>query len=121
MPYTKKELKKNEYWQRLHEQDRVDYQRKLEDAESFSDVVQVVDENLGILPIAPVVPLRNEAGTFLAFENPDTGLNYDRPDQRLPVAKNSPHYHRPRSGDREGDHSGDLYYQTLDTEIKDLV
>ena len=110
MPYTKEELLNNEYWQRLHEQDRVDYQKKLEDAETFTDVVKVYDENLGEIHIGRVVPLRNEAGTFLAFENPDTGLNYNRPDQRLPVAKNSPHYH-----------SGDLHYQILDTEIKDLV
>ena len=110
MPYTKKELLENPFWQKLHEQDRVDYQRKLEDAESFSDVVQVVDENLGILPIAPVVPLRNEAGTFLAFENPDTGLNYERPDQSIPVDKKSPKYYK-----------GDLWNKVLDREFKELT
>ena len=32
MPYTKEELKKNSFWQKLHEQDRADYQEKLEQA-----------------------------------------------------------------------------------------
>ena len=110
MPYTKEELLNNEYWQRLHEQDRVDYQKKLEDAGTFKNATQIVDDEGRVIPINKTTPLRNEAGTFLAFEDPDTGLNYNRPDQRLPVAKNSPRYH-----------SGDLYYQILDAEIKDLV
>ena len=54
--------------------------------------------------------MRNEAGTFLAFENPDTGLNYDRPDQYISVIKKSPLYHK-----------GDLWNQVLDREIKELV
>ena len=41
MPYTIEELKKNEFWQRLHVQDRVDYQKKLEQAETFRDATQI--------------------------------------------------------------------------------
>ena len=54
--------------------------------------------------------MRNEAGTFLAFENPDTGLNYERPDQYIPVDKKSPIYYK-----------GDLWNKVLDREIKELV
>ena len=110
MPYTKEELKKNEFWQRLHEQDRVEYQKKLEQAETFNDTVQIWDETLGLMDVAPIVPLRNDAGTFLAFEDPDTGLNYERPDQKIPIEKNSPLYH-----------TGEVKSKVLDTEIKELI
>ena len=46
MPYTKKELKENEFWQKLHEQDRVEYEHKLQQAIDLQDVVEVVDEKL---------------------------------------------------------------------------
>ena len=35
MPYTKKELLKNPFWQKLHEQDRVDYENKYIDFNSI--------------------------------------------------------------------------------------
>ena len=110
MPYTKKELQQNEFWQKLHEQDRVEYQKKLEQAETFSETVQIWDDKYGKMDVAPIVPLRNEAGTFLAFEDPDTGLNYERPDQKISIEKNSPLYH-----------SGEIKDKVLDTEIKELV
>ena len=110
MPYTKKELQKNEFWQRLHEQDRAEYQNQLQHAIDLQDSVEVFDEKLGKLPLEQIKPLRNEAGTFLAFENPDTGLNYDRPDQYISVEKLSPQYH-----------SGEIRDKVLDTEIKELV
>jgi|TARA_B100001094_G_scaffold148752_1_gene144050 hypothetical protein len=110
MPYTKKELKENEFWQKLHEQDRVEYEHKLQQAIDLQDVVEVVDEKLGKLPLEKTKPLRNDSGTFLAFENPDTGLNYDRPDQYISVEKLSPQYH-----------SGEIRDKVLDTEIKELV
>ena len=44
MPYTNEELKKNEFWLKLHEQDRVDYQKKLEQAETFKNTTQIVDD-----------------------------------------------------------------------------
>ena len=110
MPYTKGELKKNEFWQKLHEQDRVDYQKKLEQAETFRDSPTIVDPDLGVLSVKPELPLRNEGGIFLAFEDPDTGLNYERPDQYITVDKKSPRYHK-----------GDLWNKVLDREIKELT
>ena len=110
MPYTVKELKKNEFWQRLHEQDRVDYQKKLKNAEMFENVTEVIDDNGNVIPLKPKGPIRNEAGTFLAFEDPDTGLNYERPDQYIKVDKKSPRYYK-----------GDLWDKVLDREIKELT
>jgi len=110
MPYTKGELKKNEFWQKLHEQDRADYQKKLEQAMTFRDATQIVDPDLGVLPINSEKPLRNEGGIFLAFEDPDTGLNYERPDQSITIDKKSPIYHK-----------GDLWNKVLDREIKELT
>ena len=110
MPYTKGELKKNEFWQKLHEQDRADYQKKLEQAETFRDSPTIVDPDLGVLPVNSEKPLRNEGGIFLAFEDPDTGLNYERPDQYITVDKKSPRYHK-----------GDLWNKVLDREIKELT
>mgnify|MGYP001245055040 CR=1 FL=1 len=110
MPYTVEELKKNEFWQRLHEQDRVDYQKKLKDAVTFHDAPYVFDDNGNIIYLEPQVPIRNSAGTFIAFEDPDTGLNYERPDQYITVDKKSPKYHK-----------GDLWNTVLDREIKELI
>ena len=110
MPYTVKELKENEYWQKLHEQDRVDYRHKLQQAMALQNVDKIIDPVLGKVPIEKVKPLRNEGGTFLAFEDPDTGLNYNRPDQYITVDKKSPTYH-----------TGELRDKVLDREIKELV
>ena len=110
MPYTKKELKKNEFWQRLHEQDRVDYENKLQYALKFQRATTMVDDEGNVINIEKSKPIRNEAGTFLAFENPDTGLNYERPDQFIAVDKKSPMYYK-----------GDLWNKVLDREIKELV
>jgi len=110
MPYTIEELKKNEFWQRLHEQDRVDYQKKLEQAETFKKVNQIVNDDDEVIGIQGAVSMRNREGTFLAFEDPDTGLNYDRPDQYISVTKESPSYHK-----------GDLWNQVLDREIRELT
>jgi len=110
MPYTVEELKKNDFWQRLHEQDRVDYLKKLKDAVTFNNVTEVIDDNGDIIPLEPKIPIRNSAGTFIAFEDPDTGLNYERPDQYITVDKKSPKYHK-----------GDLWNTVLDREIKELV
>ena len=110
MPYTKKELKENEFWQRLNEQDRVNYQNKLEHALILQDAVEVIDENLGKIQLQPTQPLRNEGGMFLAFEDPDTGMNYERPDQYITVNKLSPIYY-----------GGDIRDKVLDREIKELM
>ena len=110
MPYTKEELLTNEFWQNLHEQDRVDYLDKLGHAELLQDAREIIDINLGILPVSSSQPLRNDVGTFLAFEDPDTGLNYERPDQFITVDKKSPRYYM-----------GDLWNKVLDREIKELV
>ena len=52
----------------------------------------------------------SDRGFFLAFENPDTGLNYERPDQSIPVDKKSPKYYK-----------GDLWNKVLDREFKELT
>ena len=110
MPYTKKELKKNEFWQKLIEQDRVGYLKKLANAIALKDVTVVYNEDGNPIPVEPIGPLRNEAGIFLAFEDPDTGLNYERPDQFITVDKKSPRYYK-----------GNLWNKVLDREIKELT
>ena len=110
MPYTKEELKKNEFYQKLHEQDRVDYQNNLQWALKFQKEKDIVDPKLGKVPMAKTKPLRNEGGVFLAYEDPDTGLNYERPDQYITVDKKSPVYYR-----------GDLWNTILDREFKELT
>ena len=110
MPYTKEELQKNEFWQKLNEQDRVQYQNKLQHAIALQDAVEVVDEKLGKVKLQPDLPLRNEGGMFLAFENPETGLNYERPNQYIVINKLSSTYH-----------DGDIRDKVLDREIKELV
>ena len=54
--------------------------------------------------------MRNSVNTFLAFEDPDTGLNYERPDQYITVDKKSPTYH-----------DGEIRDKVLDREIKELI
>jgi hypothetical protein len=110
MPYTNEELKKNEFWLKLHEQDKVDYQKKLEQAETFKNATQIVDDEGRVIPINKTTPMRNSVNTFLAFEDPDTGLNYERPDQYITVDKKSPRYHE-----------GEIRDKVLDREIKELT
>jgi len=110
MPYTNEELKKNEFWLKLHEQDKVDYQKKLEQAETFKNATQIVDDEGRVIPINKTTPMRNSVNIFLAFEDPDTGLNYERPDQYIIVDKKSPRYHE-----------GEIRDKVLDREIKELT
>ena len=69
-----------------------------------------IDDNGNVIPLKSKGPIRNSAGTFLAFEDPDTGLNYERPDQFITVDKKSPRYYK-----------GDLWNKVLDREIKELT
>lgn len=110
MPYTFEELKKNEFWLKLHEQDRVDYQKKLEQAETFRNISEIVDDAGNVVQVNKASPIRNSVNTFLAFEDPDTGLNYERPDQYITVDKKSPMYH-----------GGEIRDKVLDREIKELI
>ncbi|MBT4382292.1 MAG: hypothetical protein HOD28_01635 [Candidatus Marinimicrobia bacterium] len=110
MPYTLEELKKNEFWLKLHEQDRVDYQKKLEQAETFGDISEIVDDEGNVIQVNKTTPMRNSVNTFLAFEDPDTGLNYERPDQYVSVNKKSYMYH-----------GGEIRDKVLDREIKELI
>ena len=112
MPYTKEELLTNEFWQNLHEQDRVDYLDKLGHAELLQDAREIIDINLGILPVSSSQPLRNDVGTFLAFEDPDSEehLSYNRPDQYITIDKKSPLYYK-----------GNLWDQVLDREFEELI
>ena len=110
MPYTLEELKKNEFWLKLHEQDRLDYQKKLEQAETFGDISEIVDDEGNVIQVNKTTPMRNSVNTFLAFEDPDTGLNYERPDQYVSVNKKSYMYH-----------GGEIRDKVLDREIKELI
>ena len=112
MPYTKEELLKNSFWQKLHEQDRVDYLDKLDHAEKLQDAREIIDINLGRLPVSSSRSLRNDVGTFLAFEDPDSEehLNYERPDQYITIDKKSPLYYK-----------GDLWNQVLNREFEELI
>ena len=110
MPYTLEELKKNEFWLKLHEQDRVDYQKKLEQAETFGDISEIVDDEGNVIQVNKTTPMRNSVNTFLAFEDPDTGLNYERPDQYVSVNKKYYMYH-----------GGEIRDKVLDREIKELI
>jgi hypothetical protein len=112
MPYTLEELKKNEFWQKLHEQDRVDYQDKLEQAETFRNTSEIVDDAGNIVQVNKTSPIRNSVNTFLAFEDPDSDehLNYERPDQYITIDKKSYMYH-----------DGEIRDKVLDREIKELI
>ncbi|MBC8428540.1 hypothetical protein H8D04_01515 [bacterium] len=110
MPYTKKELLTNEFWQRLHEQDRVDYQKLLEQAETFKNATEIVDEDGNVIPINKTIALRNDVGTFLSFEDPDTELTLEQPNQYISINKKSPQYHY-----------GELWNKVLNREIKELI
>jgi len=112
MPYTREELLTNEFWQKLHEQDRVDYLNKLNHALILQNTREIIDPDYGPLPVSSSQPLRNDVGTFLAFEDPDSEehLNYNRPDQYITIDKKSPLYYK-----------GDLWNQVLDREFEELV
>ena len=93
MPLTKEELQKSEYYQKLQEQDRVLHLNKLDQARKLQGSVTIIDENDNELIQPDVEPLRNDAGVFLAFENPfDEESNLDDIDQQIKIDNKSTLY-----------------------------
>ena len=85
MPLTKEELQKNEFYQKLREQDRTDYLNTLEQKRKLSGGI-VVNENGQQIIGEETPPLRNDAGVFIAVEDPfDEGNNLQDPDQIIKI------------------------------------
>jgi len=83
MPLTKEELKKSEFYQKLQEQDRSRYLNELEQKRKLSGGIIVTENGQKIIG-EDVQPLRNDAGIFIAVEDPfDEGNNLQDPDQIL--------------------------------------
>tara|TARA_X000001382_G_scaffold128497_1_gene118343 strand:+ start:1845 stop:2174 length:330 start_codon:yes stop_codon:yes gene_type:complete len=83
MPLTKEELQKNEFYQKLKEQDRSRYLNELEQKRKLSGGVIVTENGQKIIG-EDVQPLRNDSGIFIAVEDPfDEGNNLQDPDQIL--------------------------------------
>ena len=110
MPYTKEELNKNEYYQKLKEADRESYLIKLNNARSLDSGAVVVTEDGNQVITPKTEPLRNEAGTFLLYEDPfDDGRNLQDLDQQLEISLKSPLYN-----------TAPLWDNIIDREIKEL-
>ena len=83
MPLTKEELNKSEFYQRLKEQDRAQYLSELEQSRVLNDTVIVTEDDNKIIS-SDAQPLRNEAGFFLAVEDPyQDNTNLKDPDQLI--------------------------------------
>ena len=74
MPLTKEELQKNEFYQKLREQDRTDYLNTLEQKRKLSGGI-VVNENGQQIIGEETPPLRNDAGVFIVEDPFDEGNN----------------------------------------------
>ena len=83
MNVTKEELQNSEFYQRLKEQDRAQYLSELEQKRILNDTVVITeDDNKIANPDAQ--PLRNEAGFFIAVEDPyEDNVNLKDPDQLI--------------------------------------
>ena len=93
MPLTKEELQKSEYYQKLQEQDRVQYLNRLENARRLQGSVTVIDDNGNNIENKQPEPLRNDAGVFLSFEDPfNEGNGLDSLDQEIKIDKKSTIY-----------------------------
>tara|TARA_X000001382_G_C3156811_1_gene174835 strand:+ start:25 stop:354 length:330 start_codon:yes stop_codon:yes gene_type:complete len=85
MPLTKEELQKNEFYQKLKEQDRTDYLNNLEQKRKLSGGI-IVNENGQTIINEETQPLRNDSGVFLAVEDPfEEGQNLQDPDQIVKI------------------------------------
>ena len=83
MPLTKEELQNSEFYQRLKEQDRAQYLSELEQKRILNDTV-VITEDDNKIPNPDAQPLRNEAGFFIAVEDPyEDNVNLKDPDQLI--------------------------------------
>ena len=92
MPLTKEELLKSEFYQKLKEQDRQTYLSELEQRRKLSGGV-VVTENDQIIINEMTPPLRNDAGFFIAVEDPfEEGKNLEEDDQLIKISKKTTVY-----------------------------
>tara|TARA_B100000287_G_scaffold425961_1_gene473118 strand:- start:405 stop:734 length:330 start_codon:yes stop_codon:yes gene_type:complete len=92
MPLTQEELQKSEFYQKLKEQDRSRYLNELENKRKLSGSV-IVNENGQQIITEDTQPLRNDAGVFIAVEDPfDEGNNLTDPDQILSINLNTTVY-----------------------------
>tara|TARA_A100001515_G_scaffold97355_1_gene78252 strand:- start:5953 stop:6282 length:330 start_codon:yes stop_codon:yes gene_type:complete len=83
MPLTKEELQNSEFYQRLKEQDRAQYLSELEQKRILNDTV-VITEDDNKIENPDAQPLRNEAGFFIAVEDPyEDNVNLKDPDQLI--------------------------------------
>jgi len=92
MPLTREELQKSEYYQKLKEQDRTQYLNELEQRRRLSGAV-IVTENDNVIINSETPPLRNDAGVFVAVEDPfDEGKNLTDQDQLIKITKKTSVY-----------------------------
>ena len=92
MPLTKEELLKSEFYQKLKEQDRTQYLNELEQRRRLSGAV-IITEDDNIIINSETPPLRNDAGVFIAVEDPfEEGKNLTDKDQLLKVTKKTTCY-----------------------------
>ena len=92
MPLTKEELLKSEFYQKLKEQDRTQYLNELEQRRRLCGAV-IVTEDDNIIINSETPPLRNDAGVFIAVEDPfEEGKNLTDQDQLLKVTKKTTCY-----------------------------
>jgi len=92
MPLTKEELQKSEFYQKLKEQDRAQYLSELEQRRRLSGAV-IVTENDNVIINAETPPLRNDAGVFIAVEDPfEEGKNLTEQDQLIKISKKTTVY-----------------------------
>ena len=83
LAYQKEELNKSEFYQRLKEQDRAQYLSELEQSRALNDSVIITEDDNKIIS-SDAQPLRNEAGFFLAVEDPyEDNTNLKDPDQLI--------------------------------------
>ena len=109
MPLTPEELKKSEFYQKLKEQDRTQYLSELAHQRILSDTV-VITEDGNKIPSPNPEPLRNEAGFFIAVEDPfEENVNLKDQDQLITLEQKTTTY------------VYDPYWnQILDREFKEL-
>ena len=92
MPLTKEELQKSEFYQKMKEQDRVQYLNDLEQKRRLSGGIIVTENGQQIIG-EETQPLRNDAGIFVAVEDPfEEGQNLQDPDQIIKIKLSTTSY-----------------------------
>lgn len=92
MPLTREELNQSEFYQKLKEQDRAQYLSELEQRRQLSDGVVITEDGNKIIG-EEASPLRNEAGFFIAVEDPfEQNVNLKDPDQLIKIEQKTTTY-----------------------------